>query len=59
MPLDAAHALAAARIGVKEGLPLADRITPATARQYDATIWTMDADFDGIAGVSFFPNRTS
>jgi predicted nucleic acid-binding protein len=57
VPLDAALALSAARIGVAERLPLADSVILATARQYQATIWTMDADFDGMPGVRYFPKQ--
>jgi toxin FitB len=59
VPLDAALAMSAAQIGVAEKLPLADSIILATAREFDATIWTMDADFDGMAGVKYFPKQKS
>ncbi|HEX9562573.1 MAG TPA: type II toxin-antitoxin system VapC family toxin [Gemmatimonadaceae bacterium] len=54
VPLDAALAMAAAQIWVAEQLPLADSIILATAREFDATIWTMDAYFDGLPGVKYF-----
>ena len=57
VPLDAALALSAARIGVGEKLPLADSIILATARRHDAQVWTMDADFEGMPGVRYFPKR--
>lgn len=35
-------------------LPLADSLIYATAQRYDATLWTQDADFDGLANVRYF-----
>lgn len=55
--LDGALALSAAQLGVAHKLPLADSIIYATAKQYDATVWTMDADFAALAGVRYFPKR--
>ncbi len=55
--LDSALSLSAAQLGVALKLPLADSIIYATAKQYVATIWTMDADFSGLAGVRYFPKR--
>lgn len=55
--LDATLAVEAARLGVAHKLPLADSVMLATARLNDATLWTQDADFDGIEGVRFFPKR--
>lgn len=52
--LDSGIALAAAKLGVEHKLPLADSIILATAGQHDATIWTLNADFKGIAGVRYF-----
>ena len=55
--LDSRIALSAAQLGVAHKLPLADSIIYATARHYEATVWTMDADFSGLPGVRFFPKR--
>jgi predicted nucleic acid-binding protein len=57
VPLDSGLALSAAQLGVAHKLPLADSIILATARQFDATIWTQDADFEGLPGVRYFPKR--
>lgn len=57
VPLDSALALAAAQLGVSQRLPLADSIILATARQLGATIWTMDADFEGLPEVRYFRRR--
>jgi predicted nucleic acid-binding protein len=56
--LDAALALRAAALGVRHKLPLADSIVYATAQAAGATVWTQDADFDGLAGVKFFAKHT-
>lgn len=55
--LDAAIALSAAQLGVAHKLPLADSIIYATARQHQATIWTMDAHFADLPGVRYTPKR--
>lgn len=57
VPLDSGLALAAAHLGVAHKLPLADSIILATARQFDATIWTMDADFEGLPNVRYYPKQ--
>jgi predicted nucleic acid-binding protein len=53
--LDADLAVTAGLLGVRAKLPLADSIILATARLTEATIWTMDADFDGMENVRYFP----
>ena len=47
----------AARLSVRERLPMADSIILATARAFDATLWTEDADFKGIEGVRYKAKR--
>ncbi len=54
MPL----ALNAAKISVDLRLPMADSIMLATARAYHATLWTQDADFQGLEGVQYVERRT-
>ena len=51
--LTSALALSAATLGAELKLPLADSVIIATAREYDATLWTQDADFEGLPGVRF------
>jgi predicted nucleic acid-binding protein len=51
--LDARIALDAARISLKNKLPMADSIILATAWAYEATVWTQDEDFKNIPGVQF------
>ncbi len=55
--LDGAIALTAARLGTDFGLPLADSVILATARHFNATVWTQDADFDGLSDVRFTKKR--
>ena len=55
VPIDEVLALEAARLSVHYRLPMADSLILATARRYGATIWTQDADFEGLEGVRFFP----
>jgi predicted nucleic acid-binding protein len=57
VPLDERLALAAAELSLLERLPTADSIVLATARSERSVLWTQDADFDGKAGVKFFPAR--
>ena len=54
VPVDFSMALNAAKIGHELKLPLADSLILAAARAYDATLYTQDADFEGIDGVKFF-----
>lgn len=51
--LTAALSIAAARISYSEKLPLADSVILATARAEGATIWTQDADFEGLSQVKY------
>lgn len=53
--LDERLAVDAAILGIEHQLPLADSIIYATARQHEATLWTQDADFRGLANVKYFP----
>ena len=51
--LDMDLALSAARISVEYKLPMADSVMLSTAHLYDATLWTQDADFEGVEGVKY------
>lgn len=55
--LNSGLALSAAQLGIAHKLPLADSIILATAKQFSATIWTMDGDFEGIPRVRYFAKR--
>jgi len=49
--------VAASKLSLEYGLPMADSIILATARAYDATIWTQDSDFKDIPGMKFFSKK--
>ena len=51
--LDGNLAVAAAELSAESGLPMADSVILATARAEDATLWTQDADFEGMDGVEY------
>jgi predicted nucleic acid-binding protein len=57
--LDSALALIAAKIGADTKLALADSVVLATARQTDATLWTQDADFEGLPDVRFRAKKSA
>ena len=55
--LTSSLALDAARLSIQENLPLADSVILATARTFEATLWTQDSDFKGIDGVRYKAKR--
>lgn len=55
--LSASGALEAARVSLKDGLPLADAVIYSVARSEGATLWTQDAHFEGMDGVEFRAGR--
>jgi predicted nucleic acid-binding protein len=55
--LDTPIALQAAKLSAEHRLPMADSIILATARSYDATLWTQDADFKDLLGVQYRARR--
>jgi predicted nucleic acid-binding protein len=55
--LDFGIAIAAATLGYQLKLPLADSIILATARAYQALLWTEDEDFRHIEGVRYIPKH--
>ena len=46
-------ALSAAALSVAHRLPMADSVMYATARAFEAVLWTQDADFEGLPGVRY------
>ena len=50
-------AIAASKLSLEHNLPMADSIILATAKQFDATLWTQDSDFKNIDGVKYFPKK--
>jgi predicted nucleic acid-binding protein len=55
--LTAPLALSAAQISVEYKLPMADSLILATARLYDAALWTQDEHFRDIPGVKFIAKK--
>jgi predicted nucleic acid-binding protein len=50
-------AIAASKLSLEHKLPMADSIILATAKEFDATIWTQDSDFKNIGDVKYFPKK--
>ena len=50
-----ARAIAAAEIAARHKLAMADAAMYAMAREFDATFWTQDADYQGLDGVRYQP----
>jgi len=50
-------AMSAAILSSELRLPMADSLILATARAFDATVWTQDSDFDGLPNVKFVRKR--
>ena len=55
--LNLSLALAASKISLEYKLPMADSIILATAKQFDAVVWTLDSDFKNVKGVKYFPKK--
>ena len=55
--LTAMLAIAASKLSLEQGIPMADSIILATTKAFDAVIWTQDSDFKNIAGVKYFPKK--
>jgi len=51
--LEITLALSAAKTSVELKLPMADSIILATARAYDATVWSQDEHFADLEGVQY------
>lgn len=55
LDLTDARAVAAAQIAARHKLAMADAAMYAIAREFDATFWTQDADYQGLPGVRYQP----
>ena len=55
--LTAALAIAASKLSLEHNLPMADSIILATAKEFNATIWTQDSDFKNMDDVKYFPKK--
>jgi predicted nucleic acid-binding protein len=56
--LDSPLALRAAKISIEFGLPMADSIILATARAFEATLWTQDEDLKKLDGVRYVAKQS-
>lgn len=50
-------AMSASKLSLAHNLPMADSIILATAREHEATLWTLDADFRNIKGVKYYSRK--
>jgi predicted nucleic acid-binding protein len=50
-------AVDSARLSLEARLPMADSIILATARAFEATLWTQDADFKNMKGVRYIEKK--
>jgi len=50
-------AVNAAQLSSELKIAMADSIILATARAYDATLWTQDADFEDIEGIKYIEKK--
>ena len=50
-------AIAASKLSLENGLPMADSIILTTSKAYNAILWTQDSDFRNMAGVKYFPKK--
>ncbi len=51
--IDSEIALMAGKISIKYKLPLADSMIYATAKKYNAVLWTQDIDFQNLENVQY------
>lgn len=54
VPLDSELAIDAASYGLAHKLPLAESVIYATARKFDATLWTQGIDFKSLKKVMYY-----
>lgn len=55
--LTASLAIAASKLSLENNLPMADSIILATAKEFNAILWTQDSDFRNINDVKYFPKK--
>jgi len=55
--LTAPLAIAASKLSLEYNLPMADSVILATAKKFNAILWTQDSDFEKISGVKYFPKK--
>ena len=50
---------AAAKVSLRYKLPMADSIIYATAKQFNATVWTQDIDFKNLPYVNYIEKNSA
>ena len=55
--LTAPLAIVASKLSLEHNLPMADSIILATAKEFNAILWTQDSDFKNINDVKYFPKK--
>jgi predicted nucleic acid-binding protein len=50
-------AISASKLSLKHNLPMADSIILATAKDYEAVVWTLDSDLKKIKSIKYFPKK--
>jgi len=55
--LTAPLAIAASKLSLEHNLPMTDSVILATAREFNAILWTQDSDFKNIRDVKYFPKK--
>jgi toxin FitB len=50
-------AIAASKLSLEHNLPMVDSVILATAREFNAILWTQDSDFKNMSGVKYFPKK--
>ena len=53
--LTAARAIAASEAAQQHGLAMADAVMYSIAREFNATFWTQDIDYQGLPNVNYHP----
>lgn len=56
--LEPSLAMSAAKLSAELKLPMADSLILATAREYEAVLWTQDEHFKDIEGVRYVEKKT-
>lgn len=51
------RAMAASTLSLAHDLPMADSIILATAKEFNAVLWTQDVDFKNLNDVKYFPKK--
>ena len=55
--LTASLAIAASKLSSEYNLHMADSVILATAKEFNAVLWTQDSDFENVSGVKYFPKK--